>query len=225
MWGFMTASLKESVLPPASETHADHGGPAYSKRDEEFVKTLNAAGLANDLDVVQLHEIAAGIEEDRVDARRMDILERYYSVDDDPEAAHHRRMSDRFFHHHDDFAVNAHQIVEKLASINVEVSSATLQRIGPEDGPLVLRAGEHFSAVTDEEDDAGEPGTVAVRALVRAMNALLAKASVDQRLVPLVPDEARELYVGVTEEGAMTLLQGGCTEISAVQALREFASW
>jgi hypothetical protein len=43
--------------------------------------------------------------------------------------------------------------------------------------------------------------------------------------VPLVPDDVRELYVGVTEEGAMTLLQGGCTEISAVQALREFASW
>ena len=44
-------------------------------------------------------------------------------------------------------------------------------------------------------------------------------------LVSLVPDESRELYLGVTEDGAMTLLQGGCTELSAVAALREFASW
>ena len=66
---------------------------------------------------------------------------------------------------------------------------------------------------------------VAVRALVRALNALLAKAEVDERLVPLVPDDARELYVGVTEQGAMTLLQGGCTELTAVAALREFAGW
>jgi len=100
-----------------------------------------------------------------------------------------------------------------------------LQRIGADDGPLVLRAGEHFSAVTDEDDEDAEGGTVAVRALVRALNALLAKAEVSERLVPLVPDESRELYVGVTEEGAMTLLQGGCTELSAVAALREFASW
>ena len=53
----------------------------------------------------------------------------------------------------------------------------------------------------------------------------LAKTEVDERLVPLIPDESRELYVGVTEQGAMTLLQGGCTELSAVAALREFAGW
>jgi hypothetical protein len=100
-----------------------------------------------------------------------------------------------------------------------------LQRIGTDEGPLVLRTGEHFSAVIDEDDEGAEKGTVAVRALIRALNALLAKARVHERLVALVPDESRELYVGVTEEGAMTLLQGGCTEISAVASLREFASW
>ncbi|MEM8608219.1 MAG: hypothetical protein AAGF92_14000 [Myxococcota bacterium] len=220
----MTASLKESVHPPAADIHVE-SGLAYSKRDEEFVKTLNAAGLACELDNDQLDRIASEVDEDRIDARRMDILERYYDIGDESGFGAERRATDRFFHHHDDFVVNAHQIVEKLAVVNHEISSVTLQRIGAEDGPLVLRAGEHFSAVTDEEDDSGEAGTVAVRALVRALNALLAKASVAERLVPLVPDEVRELYVGVTEEGAMTLLQGGCTEISAVQALREFASW
>jgi len=113
-----------------------------------------------------------------------------------------------------------------LASLNPEVAPVELQRIGTDDGPLVLRAGEHFSAVADDDDDEeAEQGTVAVRALVRALNVLLDKAGVAERLISLVPDDSRELYVGVTQEGAMTLLKGGCTELSVPAALREFAGW
>jgi len=146
-------------------------------------------------------------------------------IGDDASVAARRRTGDRFFMHNDYLSVNAHQLVSALANLNPEIAPVELQRIGTDEGPLVLRAGEHFSAVTDESDEDAEHGTVAVRALVRALNALLAKARVSERLVPLVPDESRELYVGVTEEGALTLLQGGCTELSAVAALREFASW
>jgi hypothetical protein len=155
----------------------------------------------------------------------MDILGLYYRGNDDASVAARRRSSDRFFMHNDYFSVNAHQLVSSLANLNPEIATVKLQRIGTDEGPLVLRAGEHFSAVIDVDDEDAEPGTVAVRALVRALNTLLAKAEVSERLVPLVPDDSRELYVGVTEEGAMTLLQGGCTELSAVAALREFASW
>ena len=150
----------------------------------------------------------------------MDILGLYYRGNDDASVAARRRSGDRFFMHNDYFSVNAHQLVSSLANLNPEIASVQLQRIGTDEGPLVLRAGEHFSAITDEDDEDAERGTVAVRALVRALNSLLAKAEVNERLVPLVPDESRELYVGVTEEGAMTLLQGGCTELSAVAALR-----
>ena len=79
--------------------------------------------------------------------------------------------------------------------------------------------------MTDEDDEDAEQGTVAVRALVRALNVLLSKAGVAERLVSLVPVDSRELYVGVTQEGAMSLLQGGCTELSVPAALREFAGW
>ncbi len=221
----MSASLKESVPPPADELHLQDEAAGYSKRDQEFVSLLNAAGLACELDARQLAAIVSNISEERVDSRRMDILELYYEGNEDASVASRRCASDRFFVHHDRFSVTAHQIVAALADLNSEVAPVKLQRIGTDGGPLVLRAGEHFSAVTDEEDETGESGTVAVRALVRAMNALLAKSGVYERLVPLVPDDERELYVGVTEQGAMTLLQGGCTEISVVQALREFASW
>lgn len=221
----MSASLKESVRPPADDLHSRDEGATYSKRDEDFVRLLNAAGLACELDKRLLGAITSELDESRVESRRMDILELYYRGNEDPSVASRRRNSDRFFMHHDYFSVTAHQIVSTLAGLNSEVAPVELQRIGADDGPLVLRAGEHFSAITDEDDDAAEEGTVAVRALVRALNALLARAGVDERLVPLVPDEKRELYVGVTEDGAMTLLQGGCTELTAVQALREFGSW
>lgn len=221
----MTASAKESVHPPAEDVRVPDEGVAYSKRDEDFIRLLHAAGLACELDTHHLASIAAAVEESRVDPRRMDILELYYRGNDDASIAMRRRGSDRFFIHNAHFSVNAHQLVASLANLNPEVAPVQLQRIGADDGPLVLRSGENFSAVSDEDDEEADSGTVAVRALVRALNALLAKAGVQERLVPLVPDESRELYLGVTEEGAMTLLQGGCTELSAVAALREFASW
>ena len=221
----MTASLKESVEPPSEDPHPREESASYSKRDEDFVRLLNAAGLACELDTKQLSAIASNLDESRVNSRRMDILGLYYRGNDDASVAARRRSTDRFFMHNDYFSVNAHQLVSSLANLNPEIAAVKLQRIGTDEGPLVLRAGEHFSAITDEDDEDAETGTVAVRALVRALNALLAKAAVSERLVPLVPDDSRELYVGVTEEGAMTLLQGGCTELSAVAALREFASW
>jgi hypothetical protein len=216
----VTASLKESVQPPAEDLHPQGVPGPYWKRDEDFVRLLNSAGLACELDAAQLAVITSSLEESRIDCRRMDILGLYYRGKDDASVASRRRRSDRFFMHNDYFSVNAHQLVASLANLNPEIAPVKLQRIGDGEGPLVLRTGEHFSAVLD-----AEKGTVAVRALIRSLNALLAKARVPERLVPLVPDESRELYVGVTEEGAMTLLQGGCTEISAVAALREFASW
>lgn len=221
----MTASLKESVQPPAEDLQLRQESAPYSRRDEEFIRLLNAAGLACELDLAQLSTFTTDLDESRVDSRRMDVLELYYRGNNDASIANRRRTSDRFFLHNDHFSVNAHQIVASLATVNPEIAPVQLQRIGAGDGPLVLRAGEHFSAVTDEDDDEAEKGTVAVRALVRALNALLAKADVEERLVPLIPDDSRELYVGVTEDGAMTLLQGGCTELSAAAALREFASW
>ena len=221
----MTASLKESVHPPAEELHPQAEGAPFSKRDEEFMRLLSSAGIAHELDNDQLSAIASKLQDSRVESRRIDILERYYQGNDDASIALRRRASDRFFMHNEYFSVTAHQLLASLASLSPEVAPVELQRIGTEEGPLVLRAGENFSAVTDEDDEDGEDGTVAVRALVRALNALLGKVGVSERLIPLVPDDSRELYVGVTEDGAMTLLQGGCTELSTAAALREFASW
>ena len=79
---------------------------------------------------------------------------------------------------------------------------------GGEGGPLVLRCGEHLSAVTDDYDEElGENDidlrsfelveTVSVRGLVGALNGLLARTSFDRRFLMLVADGKREVYVAV----------------------------
>ena len=124
----MTASAKESVHPPAEDVRILDEGAAYSKRDEDFVRLLHAAGLACELDTKQLGSIASNIEESRVYSRRMDILEHYYRGNDDASIALRRRNSDRFFMHNDHFSVNAHQLVASLANLNPELGAVKLQR-------------------------------------------------------------------------------------------------
>ena len=221
----MTATVTDSGHPPADKPALHDERAAQGKRDEEFTRVLNAAGLACELHLGQLAQMSADLAEVAVDARRMDLLESYYAGGDDQSVALRRQTSDRFFVHHDETPCSARDIVEALAGLNPEISPVQLQRIGNDEGPLVLRAGEHFSVVADPDDEQAEPDTVAVRALVRALNALLARANVAERLVPLVPDERREVYVGVTQVGAMTLMQAGCTEHSTADGLRDFAGW
>ncbi len=83
----MTASAKESVIPPADDLHVQEGAAPYSKRDEEFLRLLHAAGLACELDTKQLGSIASTLEETRVESRRMDILELYYRGNEDASMA------------------------------------------------------------------------------------------------------------------------------------------
>jgi hypothetical protein len=221
----MTATVTDSGHPPADNPTLHDERAAQAKRDEAFMRVLNAAGLACELHIGLLAQISGDLSEARIDTRRMDILEQYYAGGNDPDVATRRRKSDRFFVHRDTSPCSAHDIVATLAKLNPEVASVQIQRIGNDGGPLVLRAGEHFSVVTDPDDEQAAPGTVAVRALIRALNSLLARANVAERLISLLPDDERELYVGVTEVGAMTLMQAGCTEQSTVDALRDFASW
>ena len=221
----MTVTVTDSGHPPSESPALQDEPAAQARRDEAFARVLNAAGLACELHVAQLAQMSAGLSEAQSHARRMDILEQYYAGGNDPSVATRRRKSDRFFAHHDATLCSAHHIVKTLAELNPEIAPVQLQRSETDGGSLALRAGEHISMVSDPDDEHAAPDTVAVRALIQALNSLLARVQVPERLIPLVPDDERELYVGVTELGAMTLMQAGCTEHSNVDALREFAGW
>ncbi len=194
-------------------------------KDSEFVRTLQGAGLAADLDETELATIARTVQESQVDVRRMEILESYYDGRGNPHDGTRRAKADRFFAHHERDAVTAHEVVARLAILNPEISPVHLQRIGTDDGPLVLRSGEHFSAVADDDDDGSEADTVAVRAIVRAFNALLDRAGIEVRLVPVRPDDNRELYIGANKDGAAALLRAGYLESLTEESLAEFAHW
>ncbi|MEM1415342.1 MAG: hypothetical protein AAGH15_10590, partial [Myxococcota bacterium] len=172
---------------------------------------------------------------DDADARRLDLLERYYRSDD-PETSARRRTADRFFLHRASDGASASDLVEALCEVAPEIGAVDLERIGGDDGPLVLRNAEHVSAVqddyeddldTDEVDlrDLDETPSIAVRGLVAATNGLLERAGVSERLVPLPMDDEREAYLGVGVEQAIALQRAGYLELDELEALMELTGW
>ncbi|MCA9536006.1 MAG: hypothetical protein KC593_20105 [Myxococcales bacterium] len=153
-----------------------------------------------------------------LEASRIDLLIRYYDAAGDADASARRVASDRFLLHKNDDLVDAHGVVERLNRLIPEVETIHLERIGGgEEGPLVLRCGEHLSAVTDDYEEELREGdidlrslelveTVSVRGLVGAVNGLLARTDFDRRFLMLVADGQREVYVAVPSAGALSLL-------------------
>ena len=121
-----------------------------------------------------------------------------------------------------------------------ELGTVELDRIGGGDGPLVLKAGEHFSAVLDdydeetdtEEYDLSEAAQhqrgvtmVTVRGLVRALNVLLDRHDVRERLVSLRGDDEREVYVALGVAEAAQLARAGFLEDENAEDMMELAAW
>ena len=197
--------------------------------DREYLDCLKEAGLLGELDHDELLRVASEAEEDDDDeARRVELLELYYDAAGDAAAALRRRAADRFFVQRVGQPATAAGLVARLSGLAPELGTVELERIGGgDDGPLVLRAGEHFSAVLDDYDEETDTDQydvaeaerrkdgvpmVTVRGLVRALNVLLDKFGVRERLVALRGDEEHELYaaLGVTE--AMGLATAGMLE-------------
>jgi len=207
--------------------------------DEEYVELLRHAGLVEELSpplMMVLSEVlrdgATGVE-----ASRVDLLLRYYDASGDTETATRRVQADRFLMHDNDDLIDAHGVVEKLSRLFPEVDTIHLERIGGgEGGPLVLRCGEHLSAVTDDYDEElGENDidlrsfelveTVSVRGLVGALNGLLARADTDRRFLMLVADGKREVYVAVPSAGALSLLHQGVLDHGSEEWLIDYCAF
>lgn len=225
--------------PPAPEEI-----PSPSREDStppprslEFIRVLNRCGLLSELTAVDLDRYWEGLATEHPVVRQLSFLERYYQGDGDSTTASRRTRADRFFLHHDESRVNAHDLVARLFALCPELPELKLERIGTDEGPLVLRCGEHVSAVVDELeeemdtdeidlrqlDDHGE--SISVNALVRSLNVLLERHEARHRMVELVSDGEREAYVGVLVAGAMTLCQMGLLEHDDAEFIMEFGAW
>lgn len=224
-------SARMSAAPPPTPAEADVG----------FVHSLRGAGLLEDLSdtLLQVFLERLGATQD-ADARRVDLLELYYQAGGDSELARRRVVQDRFLLHHGEDETSAHEIVRRLLALLPELpTSVRLERIGEnsDDGPLVLRGGDHLSAVDDEEEEGNldtgeidlssleEQPTIAVRSLVSAVNVLLERHDVRRRLLLLRSDGAREVYVATGPTEAAALCKHGCLELEDPSELFEFAAW
>ena len=203
--------------------------PAASARtdptDIRFVHTLHAAGVAKELDLATLAHITTTVFEPKLPERRLDILERYYGEGRDLEAALRRTQCDRYLLHKASDTLNAHAVIETIASICPEIAPIRLQRIGNGTGPLVLRSKDCFGAIGEEDEENAPQDTVAVRSLIQAANSLLLNHDVEHRFIPLKPDEEREVYLATSQPGARRLWEAGLLDNMSIQVLYEFGAW
>ncbi len=209
------------------------------EEDVAFLRALQSTGSLAELDGDELLRVASEVEATDRDARWVEMLEVYYGIDD-PERASVRRGADRYFIQRLGEPATAKSLVERLSDLQPELGGISLERIGGADGPLVLRAGDHFCAVLDEneeemdtdqidlsdlEDRSGGVPMVTVRGLVRSTNVLLDRHGVRERLISLRGDEEREVYVGLGVAEAMTLAQQGYLEDEDPEEVMELAAW
>ncbi|HJL05726.1 MAG TPA: hypothetical protein RMH85_07615 [Polyangiaceae bacterium LLY-WYZ-15_(1-7)] len=229
----------------AAETEANRSAPPASgppptpeQADTAFLDHLRQAGLVHELTDSLRGILLERLEpRDDEDARRLDLLALYYGTED-PEVRARRMQKDRWVLHDDQDRVSAHDLVRRLTELAPELGEVSLERIGSDDGPLVLRAGEHLSAVTDVEEDDDDLDTgqidlseieeqvsVTVRSLVRAVNVLLDRHGVRERFVPLRGDGRREAFLAAGVSEALSLCNGACLEEDSPERLMEFAAW
>lgn len=222
----------EVALVGAEDASAQHlAAQLLDDTDGTFLHAMREAGLLTELQSAELLRIASEAEESDEEARHVELLLLYYQASGDQVRAGARRRADRFFCQVSGEPTTAELLVARFADVAPEVPAIRLERIGGDEGPLVLRAGEHFAAVMEaDEEDADEPvddevPMVTVRGLVRALNVLMDRHGVRQRLVALRGDARHEIYVGVGVSEAMQLAQAGYLEDLNPELVMELGAW
>lgn len=229
--------------PP--ETHVANSSPpsarsSVTSEDQAFADALRAVGLAPDLAGEELARVCRAARSEPGIPRQIDLLEAYYEAAGDDALSHTRRGVDRFLCQRVGEPIGTSALLNHLGALAPELGEIALERIGGGDeGPLVLRAGEHFAALLDDYEENLETGeidlrdveaanqgqAVTLRGLVRAVNGLLERYGVRERLVPLRSDEDREIYVALPLTEALELARQGFLEEENAEDVMELGCW
>lgn len=234
------ASAPLSQLPPRESAHR-LAARLLTPEDLKFLERLRQAGLIRDLDEDELLRVATSIPDADGLERRIDLLEAYYGGGGDVTLARARARQDRFLLQRASEPVTTTVLLSHLADVAPELGELVLEQIGTgDDGPLVLRAGEHIAALVDDDEELLDPdqidltdleipegaiATITLRGLVRAVNVLLDRHGVRDRMVALRSDAEREVYLATTVTEALELAQSGWLEDDDVEDVMELASW
>ncbi len=211
------------IAPRRSSERPPSMPPLPRDADLDFYASLRAAGLLADLTDGLIEALMELVGAKGEDARRLDLLELYYAAAGDIEASKRRSREDRMIVHHAGFGENAITFIQRLSFSNPELPGLRVERMGTDDGPLVLRSGDFVSAVSDDDDPSD--GQVSVRAIVQAFNVMLDRADVESRLVLVRGDGERELYLAVGPTEALALCQTGVLEEDDWERLHEYCAW
>ena len=210
--------------------------PTPHQQGSAFIQALKSVGLLKEL-TDGLH--SALIERlpsvDDVDVRRMELLRLYY-VESPQDGGEARRAADSFILHDAEQPESARQLVARIAKLVPDLQPVSLERIGTDDGPLVIRSGpEIFSAVNESEEDLDTDEidlseldaapTVAVRALFRAMNILLDRTDQEDRFVLLCSDGTRECYTRLSLGDALSLCTNGHLDDEDDELVLDMGAW
>lgn len=225
---------QEASVPPGPPSAAPP--PTPHQEGSAFIQALKGVGLLKELNE-GLH--AALMERlpsvDDVDVRRMELLRLYY-LEAPKDGGHARRSADRFLLHDSEQPESARELVARIAELTPELHPVSLERIGTDDGPLVIRSGpETFSAVNEAEEDLDTDEidlseleaapTVAVRALFRAFNILLDRIENRDRFVLLCSDGTRECYARLSLGDALSLCAAGHLDDEDDEEVLDLGAW
>ena len=136
----------------------------------------------------------------------------------------------------DQDAQSAVSVVERLSEVLPELPGLCIQRIGEGDeSALLLCSGEQIAGVVDDyelqldTDEVDlrvlEDRTLSVRSIVHAVNMLLERIGIEDRLISLKADLHREVYVALNREAAERLAKASrIDEIDAEETI-EHSCW
>jgi len=245
-------TLKQELPPTEGQTHSsapppgkwlergdDDGDaePSHPLPDEiEFINDLSAADLVGELAEAELKVLSLSLGDVRGINRRIDLLAAYYDAGGDSVASLRRRKTDRFFVLRDQDSETAVTVVERLSEVLPELPGLGIQRIGDgEDSALLLCSGDQIAGVVDDyellldTDEVDlrmlEDRTLSVRSIVQAVNMLLERMSIEERMISLKSDLHREVYVAMNREAAERLAKASrIDEIDADETI-EHACW
>jgi hypothetical protein len=211
------------IAPKRSSERPPSMPPLPRDADLDFYASMRGAGLLSELTDSLAETLIELVGSKDEDARRLDLIELYYAAAGDVEASRRRSKADRMIVHHAGFGENAVTFIARLSVSNPELPGLRAERMGTDDGPLVLCSGDFVSAVSDDDDPSD--GMVAVRSIVQAFNVLLDRVDVHERLVLLRGDGEREVYVAVGATEAFALCHTAVLEEDDWTRLHESCGW
>lgn len=210
--------------------------PTPAESGAAFIESLRTVGKLGDLSEGLLSALLERLPlTGDEDERRVELLRLYY-VEAPADGGLARRTADRVVIHAADTGQSARDVVQALAACAPELGTLSLQRIGTDDGPLVIRnSADTFSAVNESEEDLDtdqidlteleSSPTVTVRALVRAVNILLDRVQVRERFVLVCCDGRRECYARLSLADALALCGAGVLDDDDDEAVLDLGAW